>query len=527
MKTIYKYMSVAVIVAALLFCGLGLAPSTSHKLPVENYTTLDRLPRIRPDYCDAVIPPNIAPLNFLIQEEGTNYYVKIYSTIAAPIEIFSHSSTITIPHAQWRKLLDANRGQKLCFDVYTEAADGKWLRFVTVTNTIADENIDPFLVYRKIHPAHNMWNRMGIYQRNLENFDEQVLMDNEQFKRGCLNCHSFYNNKPDKMFIGIRSEEYGSSAILVEDGSVKKIGTKFGYTSWHPGGKVAAYSINYVGQFFHIARNEVRDVIDLDSALAYYKIDSKISKTSPDIAKKDYLETYPSWSPDGRYLYFSAAPLVWGSSKKELPPNYEQVRYDLMRISYDADNDRWGHLETVLSSKDTGLSILEPRISPDGRWLLCCMCDYGCFPVYQQSSDLYLIDLNAAGQTGRFDYRRLDNSSDQSESWHSWSSNSRWFAFSSKKDYGKFTRIYLSHVDQAGNVGKPIIVPQKDPAFYDSCLKTFSVPELVTGPVRVSKEKIGAAIRGSRKIEVAMPITMATPKAAAPPSQIQAWQQRE
>jgi hypothetical protein len=527
MKTLYKYISVAVTVTLLIFFSFGLAPKSSQKLPGENYTTLDRQPRIRPDYCDTVIPPNIAPLNFLVEEVGTSYYVKIYSKSAEPIEIFSRSPKIIIPLAQWRKLLDANRGQKLCFDVYAQAPDGKWLRFAAITNTIAEENIDPFLVYRKIHPAHNMWSRMGIYQRNLENFDEQTLMDNEHFKRGCLNCHSFCGNHPDKMFISIRSEEYGSSAILAEDGSVNKIGTKFGYTSWHPNGRLAAYSINFVGQFFHTARNEVRDVIDLDSALAYYNTDSKISKTFPDIAKKDELETYPAWSPDGRYLYFSRAPLVWGSSRKELPPNYDQVRYDLMRISYDAGKDRWGPVETVLSSKDTGLSILEPRISPDGRWLLCCMCDYGCFPVYQQSSDLYLIDLKAAEQTGRFDYQRLDINSDQSESWHGWSSNNRWFAFSSKKDYGKFTRIYISYIDDEGNVGKPIIVSQKDPAFYDSCLKTFSVPELITGPVRVSKEKIGSAIRGTRKIEVAMPITMATPKAGTPPGQIQAWQQRE
>ncbi len=337
------------------------------------------------------------------------------------------------------------------------------------------------------------------------------------------------------MLIGIRSAVYGSSVLLLENGVVNKIGTKFGYTSWHPSGRVAAYSVNKVRQFFHSARTEVRDVIDLDSLLAYYLVDSKTIKSSPQISKKDRLETYPTWSPDGRYLYFCSAPLFW-SERNVIPERFDEIKYDLVRISYDIDRDKWGELETVLSAKDTGLSILLPRISPDGRWLLFCMCDYGCFPVYQQSSDLYLIDLEAvqhqlgvspssisAGQTGKYEYRRLQINSDKSESWHSFSSNGRWIAFSSKRQSGVFTRTYISYVDLQGKVYKPLLLPQKDPTYYDSCLWTYSVPELVREPVRVTKEKLGRVVRGSRKISAPFPVTMATPKAGAPPEPAQPW----
>ena len=156
-------------------------------------------------------------------------------------------------------------------------------------------------------------------------------------------------------------------------------------------------------------------------------------KTTPALAQKDRLETYPAWSPDGRFLYFCSAPLTW-TDRNVIPAQYDQIKYDLVRVAYDVHRDAWGPAETILSAQDTGLSILEPRISPDGRWLLFCMCKYGCFPVYQQSSDLYLIDLEAAERTGRYEYRRLEVNSDESESWHSWSSNSRWIAFSSKRE---------------------------------------------------------------------------------------------
>jgi hypothetical protein len=73
-------------------------------------------------------------------------------------------------------------------------------------------------------------------------------------------------------------------------------------------------------------------------------------------------------------------------------------------------------------------------------------------------------------------------------------------------------------------VYKPILLPQKDPLFYDSCLKTYNLPELVNEPVQVTGEKLARVIRGSRKITVDMPITMATPKAGVPP---EPWQERE
>ncbi len=237
----------------------------------------------------------------------------------------------------------------------------------------------------------------------------------------------------------------------------------------------------------------------------------------------DYFDANPTWSADGRYLYFCSAPMTW-SDQTVVPESYDQIKYDLVRVSYDLDRDQWGQLESLLSAEDTGLSILLPRISPDGRWLLFCMCDYGCFPVYRQSSDLYMMDLEAAKQTGDFAYDRLDINSSESESWHCWSGNSRWIAFSSKRGSGVFTRIYIAYVDKNGKVYKPIRLPQKDPTYYKSCLWTYSVPELVTEPVRATKEMLGRVVRSSEKISVKIPITMATPKAGEPPEYQEPWQ---
>jgi tetratricopeptide (TPR) repeat protein len=212
----------------------------------------------------------------------------------------------------------------------------------------------------------------------------------------------------------------------------------------------------------------------------------------PQIADPDFWETFPAWSPDGEYLYFSRAPRLWRAETKEkslLPPGFRRVRYDLYRVSYHGPTGLWGKLEKVLAAADTGLSITEPRVSPDGRLLLFCMHDYGSFPVYQQSSDLYLMDV----KTRR--YWRPDINSERSESWHSWSGNSRWIVFASKRRDGLFGRLYFSYIDSRGEARKPFLLPQDDPAFYDSFLENFNAPEFVEGPVKVPQEKLDEAAR--------------------------------
>lgn len=521
----------AIIVCALIAASL-LYACRDRDVTIAQYSAIDRPAKVQPDYAGSVIPPNIAPLNFVIQQDGAGYFVKIYSENGKPIEISSKTPAIVIPGRAWRELLDLNRGRQLSVDIYVKSRaaasssdreDEQWSRYQTLTSKIAHEDMDAFLVYRKIRPGHRTWRDMGIYQRNLSNFDESVVLNNGYFKHGCVNCHAFCGNRTEKMLIGIRSADYGNSALLVEGDKVRKIGTKFGYTSWHPSGRLAAFSVNKVRQLFHSAASEVPDVVDLDSAMAYYLVESESVKTTPNLARKDRLETYPAWSADGRYLYFCSAPVTW-SDRTVVPESYDQIKYDLVRTSYDIDRDQWGPLESVLSAEDTGLSILLPRISPDGRWLLFCMCDYGCFPVYRRSSDLYLMDLEAARQTGQYKYSRLDINSSESESWHCWSSNSRWIAFSSKRGSGVFTRTYIAYVDESGKVHKPIRLPQKDPTYYDSCLWTYSIPELVTEPVRVTREKLGRVVRSSQNIPTQMPITMATPKDGEPPGYQQPWQ---
>jgi len=96
------------------------------------------------------------------------------------------------------------------------------------------------------------------------------------------------------------------------------------------------------------------------------------------------------------------------------------------------------------------------------------------------------------------DFRRLEVNSDRCDSWHSWSSNSRWFVFSSKRDDGLFTRLYISYLDEEGRAHKPFLLPQKDPAFYDGYLRVYNVPELYREAVRATPRALATAVYSPR-----------------------------
>lgn len=471
-----------VVVVQLLLWVSNSSGAASEAQPI------DRLPAIFPDYSDVVIPANVAPLNFAIMEQGNQYLVEIKSSRSRTLRISSRKSSIVIPMKGWKNILSESRGDKIMFDISVRHPEQGWQKFQSITNTVAEDEIDGFLAYRLIGPVYNMWRDMGIYQRDLSNYAESVIIHNETLSLACINCHTFNWGDPENFLFQVRSGEYGRPMTLIRDGKVTAIDTRTDaspltavYCSWHPNGRIVAMSGNRITQFFHTAGQEGREVFDHESDISLYDVETNTVTTTYMISDPDRLETYPNWSADGKHLYFCSGP--------QLPvERYSEIQYDLMRIGYDADSGTWGAPETIVSASDTGLSVTHPKPSPDGRYVLFCMCGHGNFSIIQATSDLYILD------TVTNQYWRPDINSDDVESYHSWSSNSRWFVFSSKRRDGLLAKPYFCHVDETGAVSKPFLLPQKDPLFYDSFLKTYNVPELIKGPVRVSSRDISLAV---------------------------------
>ena len=93
------------------------------------------------------------------------------------------------------------------------------------------------------------------------------------------------------------------------------------------------------------------------------------------------------------------------------------------------------------------------------------------------------------------------NSAD-TDSYHSWSSNSRWIVFSSRRDDGLFTRLYIAHIDADGVAGKPFMLPQRDPQqYYADLFRSYNVPEFITGPVRFDRIRAQKVINSPERVQ--------------------------
>lgn len=443
-------------------------------------------PHLFPDYTGITFPPNIAPLNFRIQEAGVHFRIEISSTHGTPIKILSKSPAIQIAPKAWSNLLRANTGQPIFWRISAQTTGSAWTQFATVTNFIAPERIDSWLSYRLLTPIFNLYSHLGIYQRNLESFEQRVVLEKQEYGEGCLNCHTPLNRSPNTFAFNIRAHEGKSPVILVISNQIVRVEKTMGFLAWHPSGRWLVFSANKFSLLFH-TRGETRDVYDAKSDLGIYSVDSNTLCFPSAISAPERNETWPAWSPDGRYLYFCSAP----PASLE---NFREVRYDLMRVSFDIQTGHWGEPEVVISAAAAGRSVCQPKPSPDGRFLVVTLCEYGGFPIHQSDSDLYVLTL----ATGK--WRRLEINSDQADTWACWSSNSRWIVFSSKRLDGLLARPYFSYVEGEGIFHKPFVLPQEDPLFYGFCLQTFNVPELLQGPVTVRAKDLARAVAWPRQV---------------------------
>ena len=292
-----------------------------------------------------------------------------------------------------------------------------------------------------------------------------------------MNCHTPASQRADLSMLYVRGQ--GGGAILNQDGRLRKLNIKTDdmasgsvYFAFSPSGRYITFSTNVIIPAFHSKKEKRLEVFDSESDV--YVADLKENRIirSPLLCDTTVLETFPTFSPDGRYIYYCASPLP------RLPQELDKLQYALVRVPFDEQTGRIGETaDTIYGGKTIAKgkhSVCHPRISPDGRRLLFTVQDYGTFPIWHREADLRMLDMN----TGAIDTLRIVNSP-MSDTYHSWSSNSRWFVFASKRDDGLYGKPYFCYIDREGRARKPFCLPQQSPTFYDTFLKSFNAPELV------------------------------------------------
>ena len=459
---------------------------------------------IWPDYRDVTVPPNIAPLNFMVVDETATEFV---ATIGDFVCGATEDGKLDIDTAEWRRVLTAARGGDLSISIYAHRTEG-WVRHQAFTLHVAEEDIDSFLSYRLIEPGYELYRQLGLYQRDLTTFNETPIYENNRCfdddENHCVNCHNYQNYNSERTLFHVRASHGGT--IITNGNEAHKIAIRHDsilgsgvYPSWHPTLPLVAFSTNKTGQVFHMLHREKIEVLDEASDLLLYDADEN---SVCNILRTDsMLETFPCWTPDGTRLYYCAAlmpeSLLGEHTPLDLALRYNSLLYNIYSMPFDPATRQFGAPRLEVDAAAMGCSTSVPRVSPDGRYLLFTLGEYGQFHIWHKSADLWIKNLTASPQgDGSYETKELDEvNSPDAESYHTWSSNGRWIVFASRRDDGDFTRIYIAYFDNEGHAKKPFLLPQRDPEYNTWLLKSYNVPELSRSAVRLSVDDMNHVVR--------------------------------
>jgi len=192
-----------------------------------------------------------------------------------------------------------------------------------------------------------------------------------------------------------------------------------------------------------------------------------------------YVQSNPVWSPDGKEIVFARAKayrterldqansaLIDEKDVPEFTVDNKPFQYDLYRVPF--NGGKGGTAEPLAGASQNGMSNYFPKYSPDGKWIVFCQAKN--YMLLRPDSDLYIVPA-AGGEA-----RRLEHNTARMNSWHSWSSNSRWLVFSSKAN-GPYTQLFLTHIDERGNDTPPVLLER-----FTSSDRAANIPEFVALP---------------------------------------------
>ena len=436
-----------------------------------SYVTTDTFQGMFPDYSDVTIPCNIAPLNFRVANAGA---VKVsVNGKNGQYSFKGRKGLVSFPLGKWHDMLEAEKGNTL--SVYLEWKDSKSCveSSDSFTWTVMPDSIDKYMSYRLIEPAYEVWSGIQIEQRDMESFRSVLLGDNRNAEQCCMNCHT--SNRNGTSFMHLRGPKGGT--ILNRNGKLQKLNTRTEKTGNTVYGDISAdgrYGVFTTADITFAIHSRVdmrMEVYDKRSDLVVVDFDNLTVTESPATTGSEYQETFPCFSADGTVIFFCRA------QHHVQPDSIAQMHYDIAVMSFDPKTGRMGDVVRTIVPAGDNISFSHLKASPDGHWLMATAAQYGTFPVWHKESELWLIDL----KTRKIDMLPKINAYG-ADTYHSWSSNSRWVVFASKRDDLVYGRPYIAYIGPDGTVGKPFLLPQKDPDKYISTLKSFNLPELYAIP---------------------------------------------
>jgi len=373
------------------------------------------------------------------------------------------------------------------------AADAASVRFRTAREPVGDA-----IFYREVplpfleavqDPSRIRW-RFGTIDSEAQ---PPIVLENLPV---CGNCHSFADNGSvlgldvdygnDKGAYGIvpvapKMVLDDDKIITWADYARDNNELTFGLLSRvSPTGRYVISTVKDRSVFIAIPEIEFSQLFfPIKGILVVYDRETKQFAALPGADDPAYVQTNAAWSPDGKEIVFARAKAHFAErleqinsaivDEKDVPEftvDGKRFRYDLYRIPF--NGGKGGKAEPLAGASGNGRSNFFPKYSPDGKWIVFTQAD--SFMLLQPDSELYIVP------TGGGKARRLRHNTARMNSWHSWSSNSRWLVFSSKVNT-PYTQLFVTHIDADGNDSPPVLLER-----FTSPDRAANIPEFVRLP---------------------------------------------
>ena len=190
----------------------------------------------------------------------------------------------------------------------------------------------------------------------------------------------------------------------------------------------------------------------------------------------EYVQSNPTWSPDGKSVVFARAKayrkegienapgiLLSENDVPEFVEDAEPFKFDLYRVPF--NEGKGGEAVPIAGASHNGKSNFFAKFSPDGKWIVFTQAEN--YMLLMPDSELFILPAEGG------EARKLRANTRLMNSWHSWSSNGRWLVFSSKA-YTPYTQLFLTHIDDEGNSTPPVVLDR-----FTEPDRAANIPEFV------------------------------------------------
>lgn len=491
------------IVCVLLFafssCGDGekkifnVVIAALEKNPVMTGLTIDE------PLDNTLFPPDIAAYTFAWSDETVSAWALELSFLddEEPMCFLLKEKNWTPGEKDWATIVQRARGTSVSLVIAGFAPDkpNEVLTAGRISFSFSADKVSAPIFYREVNlpfseavkdPSHIRWRLGSISSRS----QPPIVLENMPV---CANCHSF---SADGETLGMDvdyANDKGSYAIapVVEEMvlSKDKIITwsdykrddeedTFGLLSRvSPDGRYVIGTVKDKSVF--IGRPELafsQLFFPIQGILVLYDRETKTFHALSGADDPQFVQSNPVWSPDGKQIVFARGPMYELKTTKsgkmalmseeqcmKFITKEETLQYDLYRVPF--NGGKGGKAEPLCGASNNGMSNYFAKYSPDGKWIIFCRA--ASFMLLMPDSELYIIPAQGG------EARRLECNTNRMNSWHTWSPNSRWLAFSSKKN-SVYTQLFLTHIDAEGHSSPPLVLSR-----FTSPDKAANIPEFL------------------------------------------------